>query len=140
MVVTRSGCGVADPIERADDRRALVFDVVQAGSLSDAAGFIGLDAELQPQRFGADGNGLASNLWSVGGGSEDIHDVDLDVFWNVEKRTVDALSEKLAGVRVDWDDSKPPTLEPGRHRAAGFERIPRRTYHGNCLGAFQDLP
>src|SRR5205823_4013674 len=124
-------------VEGADHGRALVFDVVHAGGLGDATRLSGANVQLQPQRAGADGSRLARDRGRVGGGPEDVDEVDL--LLHLGERSVDPLAEQLVGVRVDGDDPKPALLEAVRNRAAGLARIPRGTDHGDRGRPTKDL-
>src|SRR5690242_83038 len=110
------GSWPSNAVQGRHHRRAIGLDVLPAGRLGDLARLVGADVELQPQRFGADGRGLARDRGGVRGGPEDVDDVDL--LGHVEQGAVDLLAEQRVGVGVDRDDAKAATLEPGRDGSA----------------------
>src|SRR5205807_2861262 len=59
------------------DRDAAILDVEQPGFLGDLTSFCGNDAELQPQRLGADGYGLTRDVGGVRRWAEHVDELDL---------------------------------------------------------------
>lgn len=86
---------------------AAILHYCQAGLLRFLGGFVVADAELEPEDFGADFNGLGGDGWDIFRAAEDIDDLDLfSGGFCFGKGGVDVLAEDgLPGiVWVDGDD------------------------------------
>ena len=97
---------------------------------------VGLDVELKPQRPGADRRCLSRDLGCVGGGPENVDDIDL--LGHVEQRAIDALAKEHVREWVDRDDAKAPALEAFRNRAARLDRIAGGADHGDRRRALEN--
>src|SRR5437660_1673279 len=82
-------------------------------------------AAPKPARRGADGGGLAGDLGRVGGGAEDVDEVDR--LGDVEQRGAHRLAPERGpgGVRVDRDHPEAEALQLGGDVVAGFAGMPR---------------
>ena len=70
------------------DRGAAVHDDLKPGGFGAGGGSLVDDAELQPDRFRADGNRLVDGLARGGGIAEDVDDVDLVAELGVRGRRI----------------------------------------------------
>ena len=100
------------------DRRALVFDVVEAGGSGDGASLGRNDAELEPERPGLRGHSLFGDSWTELRAAEDVHEVDRLV--DLGQRGYARDAEHLAYERAN-----------GNHAVAGAEEVA----HDSIAGA-----
>lgn len=119
------------------DEEAGVFD---DGEASDAGFFGGSgvrDALLEPEDFGADGNGGIGDRRYALGTAKDVDDVDGlgDVF----EAGIGCLAEHFAFVGIDGDDAIADGLEIGGDFVGGTAGIRGETDDGDGFGLAEDL-
>ena len=97
--------------------KAGVLDHEEPGGLRFCYGLGVGDALLEPEAFGADGDGGIGYGRDVFDAAEDVDDVDRDR--DVFEASVGFLAEDLGFVRVHRDDLVAGTLEVGGHLMGG---------------------
>jgi hypothetical protein len=119
------------------DEEAGVFDDREAGSVSfRGCGGVG-NSLLEPEDFGADGDGGVRELWNIFGAAEDVYDVD--GFGNVFEARVGFLAEDFCFLGIDGNDFVPGGLEVGGDGVGGTETIGGEAHDGDGLRGAQDL-
>lgn len=119
------------------DHDAAVHDDVEAGGGGYLRGFLVFDAELEPERLGADLDGLAGDFRGLVGAAEDVDEVD--GAGNVEKRGVGRLAKNLFLLGVDGDDLVADFLKGLGDAEAGAGGVGAESDDGDGAGLAEDF-
>jgi hypothetical protein len=117
--------------------KAGVFDDREAGGVS-FRGCRGVgNSLLEPEDFGADGDGGVREQGNIFGAAEDVDDVD--GFGNVFEARVGSLAEDFGFVGIDGNDLVPGGLEVGGDGVGGTETIGGEADDGDGLQGAKDV-
>lgn len=119
------------------DQEAEVFGGKQSGRAGDFAGARADDAELEPDRFGADGDGGVDDGRHFFGAAEDVDDVD--GLGNVFQTRVGFRAEHFPFVGIDGNDAVADGLEIGGDFVAGASGIGGESDNGDGFRAAEEI-
>jgi len=119
------------------DEEAGVFNDEEAGGAGFCSGTGIGDALLEPENFGADGDGGIGDGRNAFGTAEDIHDVN--GFGDVLEARIGFLAEDLGFVGVDGDDFVADGLEIRGDFMRRAARIRGEADDSNCFGGAEDV-
>ena len=114
-----------------------VFNDEEAGCAGLGGGFGVGNPQLEPECFGANGDGRVNDPRNIFGAAEDVDDVDGDGY--VFEACVGFFTKDLGFVGVDGDDGIAGALKVGGDFVRRAHRIRRESHDGDRLGGTKQV-
>jgi hypothetical protein len=119
------------------DEEAGVLDDEEAGGVCLGGSFGVRNSQLEPKRFGMDGDGGIGDGGDVFRAAEDVDNVDWK--WDVFEAGVGVFAQDFGLVGIDWDDFVADPLEVGGDFVGGPARVGGKADDGDGFGGAEEI-